>query len=157
MRSIFLSVLVFLGVAGAVQACPDWRLNPLYGSFDLSRSQLLNGVSLELTAGGAYSISNCTHIRPATDRGPGYFEAAPDARIFVSSVAGRRLSMWLTSNCDTTLLINTASATWYYDDDDGPGSNGLIYLTAPQNGQIDLWAGMFNYEFCDARLNIRAD
>ena len=155
MRHLLLSILALIGLSGAAQACPNWDLNPLYGSYDLSAQQLRNGVSFDLTAGGDYSIGNCRNVRPRTDTGPGYVEAAPDLRVFVSSAQGRPLTMWITSACDTVLLINTGTASWYYDDDDGPGSNGQIRLTRPQNGQIDLWAGMYDNEFCDARLNIQ--
>lgn len=156
MKRFLLSFVAFFGLVGAAQACPNWNLDPLYGSYNLSTQQLRNGVSIDLTAGGKNSIYACSNVQPLTDTGPGYVESAPDMRIFVNGVEGRPLTMWISSNCDTVLLINTGTASWYYDDDDGRGANGEIRLTRPRSGQIDLWAGMYDNAYCDASLNIQA-
>jgi hypothetical protein len=58
------------------------------------------------------------------------------------------------SECDAALLINTASANWYYDDDDNGDLDPKIVLTRPANGRIDIWIGTYDGEFCNAQLQL---
>ncbi len=156
MKTFLSSIAACVLMAGAAQACPNWQNNPTYGSYDLSLSQLRAGHGLSLTAGGSFDWKNCQHIRVGTDDGPGYFEAAPDVRYFVNNVEGRRLSIFVQSACDSTLLINTQSASWYYDDDDNGNADAKIVLTRPLSGQIDVWVGTYDGQYCDANVYIQA-
>lgn len=58
------------------------------------------------------------------------------------------------SRCDSALLINTASGSWYYDDDDNGNLDPRIVLTRPLDGQIDIWVGTYDGDFCDAQLRM---
>ncbi|MEL6960549.1 MAG: hypothetical protein AAGL89_16520 [Pseudomonadota bacterium] len=154
MRTLLISLVTFFGLASAAAACPDWRFNPTYGAYSLSQGQLNQGQSLTLVAGGSIDWANCPHIRVGSDDGPGWFEQAPDVRFFVNGVEGRNLTIRITSACDSALLINTGTASWYYDDDDAGNLDAQIVLTRPVSGQIDVWAGTYNGEYCDARVSI---
>lgn len=154
MKTFIMSCFAMIGLAGAAAACPDWRYNPTYGAYNLSQGQLNQGQSINLTAGGSIDWANCPHIRVGTDDGPGWFEQQPDLRFFVNGVEGRRLTIRITSACDSALLISTATDSWYYDDDDAGNLDAQIVLTNPRSGQIDVWAGTYNGEYCDARVSI---
>lgn len=154
MKTVFWTFVAMLGLTTAAAACPDWRYNPTYGEYALSQGQLNQGQSLSLTAGGSIDWAGCPHIKVGTDDGPGWFEQQPDVRFFVSGVEGRNLTIRITSACDSALLINTGTATWYYDDDDAGNLDAQIVLTSPVSGQIDVWAGTYDGEYCDARVSI---
>lgn len=156
MKLFLSSIFGLVLTAGGALACPNWNNNPTYGTYDLSLSQLRSGPSWSLTAGGSIDWSNCQHIRVGTDDGPGFFEAAPDFRFFVNNVEGRRLTISVLSACDSTLLINTQSATWYYDDDDNGNGDAKIVLTRPLSGQIDVWVGTYDGAYCDANVRVQA-
>lgn len=156
MRLFILTVLSVIGLAGAAQACPNWNLNPSYGSYNLSLGQLRQGQSLSLLAGGDKYVWNCPNVNPQTDTGAGYFTSQPDARFFVNGIEGNRLIISVRSNCDSALLINTGTATWYYDDDDLGNLDPQIVLTRPRSGQIDVWVGTYDGQTCDAVLYMQA-
>ncbi len=156
MKFILSTIAAMVLTAGAAQACPNWNNNPTYGAYDLSLAQLRAGQSLSLTAGGSVDWNGCPHIRVGSDDGPGFFEVAPDVRFFVNNVEGRRLTIAINSACDSTLLINTQSASWYYDDDDNGNADAKIVLTRPLSGQIDVWVGTYDGQYCDARVSIQA-
>ena len=50
----------------------------------------------------------------------------------------------VSSEADTTLVINDASGNWLCDDDGGNnGLNPAITITNPQSGQYDVWVGTY--------------
>ena len=153
MRLIWMTAAAMV-LAGTVQACPDWRNEPTYGTFDLSRAMVEQGQSLELVAGGSSNIANCSMSR-TTDMA-GFLERAPDVRFQLSDVEGLRLRIWVAAaqNCDTVLLLNGGTIDWYYDDDDAGDMQASIVLTRPVSGQLDVWVGTYDGGYCDARLMI---
>ena len=63
---------------------------------------------------------------------------------------------------DTTLLVNTPSTTWYFDDDSGPGLNSRLRISnlAALNGQVSIWVGTYGSDTCDdvdVRIRVRDD
>jgi hypothetical protein len=152
MRNILLSAAALIGFAGAVAACPDISL---YGeTYRVSGDQLYRAQSFAVTAGGENYIGNCRYIRPGTDRGDGYFTSAPDFTFDLSGMRGYQLVVSVVSDCDSALLINTASANWYYDDDDNGNLDPRIVLTRPANGWLDIWVGTYDGAYCDATLTL---
>lgn len=156
MKKLLATVAVLVGFAGAAQACPNWSLDPNYGSYNLSLSQMRAGQRIGLQAGGNNYVWNCPNVNPQTDTGAGYFTSSPDVRIFANNIEGNRLVLRVNSNCDSALLINTGTATWYYDDDDAGNLDPQIVLTRPRSGQIDIWVGTYDGGYCDANLIIQA-
>lgn len=154
-KTIFVLALLAGGaVASGAMACPDYNQSGPGG--DLSGSQLAKGVSYNVTAGGDNYIWDCPNVRPNTDRGAGYFPTPPDFTFSISGMEGRQLVIAVQSNCDAALLINTASANWYYDDDDNGNSDPRIVLTRPANGWLDIWVGTYDGQFCDAVLQMQS-
>jgi hypothetical protein len=138
-----------LPVMGA--ACPDY--NKSGDTYALSGYELYDGVALELRAGGEYEVNACG-IRPRTDRGQGYFTSPPDVTLSLSKMNKYQLVIDVVSECDSVLLINTGSASWYYDDDDNGNGDAKIILTRPSNGWLDIWVGTHDGSVCDAILSL---
>ena len=154
MKNLIAAALVTFGFAGAAAACPTYQLQG--PGANLSGSQIAGGgVSYRVVAGGNTRLQDCTHIRPTTDRGPGVFTQQPDFTFGLSNMGGRQLVVSVVSQCDAALLINTATATWYYDDDDNGNLDPRIVLTRPANGRLDVWVGTYDGNVCDAVLNLR--
>lgn len=157
MKTFMLSIVAGAGLlaASGAAACPDWRLTPTYGEYSLSAAQMRSPQGLQLVAGGDNYVWNCRNVTPQTDQGAGYFTSAPDARFFLNGLEGNRLRIRVQSDCDSALLINTGTATWYYDDDDAGNLDPMITLTRPVSGQIDVWVGTYDGEYCDAVLSLQ--
>lgn len=138
--------------------CPDFdarsgRTVRLTGSFLQS-----NRSTYQLTAGGSASLRDCPNTT-----GRGYVEQAANLSILLSDIASDTgwLQFSVTANCDTTLLVNTPTTIWYFDDD----SNGRLQprLMVPnteafngtEGGRLDVWVGTFEQaESCDATLQV---
>lgn len=129
------------------EASPDYTLSPNYGSVDLT-SGFKAPYRVGLVAGG-----------PASGRAVGYsghYTEAPDVRLQYEA-SGRRLYVYLDRDSgDTTLLINTPTGDWLYNDDaDGLGWGSGIAINNPSSGQYDIWAGSLSEgDYIDATLVI---
>jgi len=153
MKKIFLAIAVFFGMSAAAYACPDpqqWGAD----SYSASGRDLYQERQFNVTAGGENYIWNCRNIRPGTDRGAGYFTTKPDFTFQLSGMSGYQLVISVVSRCDSALLINTGSGSWFYDDDDNGNLDPRITLTRPANGYLDVWVGTYDGKYCDAVLSL---
>ncbi|OUD11042.1 hypothetical protein BVC71_04110 [Marivivens niveibacter] len=137
----------------AAQACPDYNLSP-GESYRASGADLYQQRFFDVIAGGQNYIWNCPNVRPGTDTGAGFFPSAPDFSFDLAKMGRYELVISVVSECDAALLINTASANWYYDDDDNGNLDPRIVLTRPNDGRIDMWIGTYDGEYCNARLEL---
>lgn len=155
MKTILMALAATLGFGGAAVACPNYNITAAE-QFNGNGSQLRSPAFYDVIAGGDNYIWNCPGINPQSDRGAGYFPSQPDFRFQLSGMSGLRLEISVVSDCDAALLINTGSATWYYDDDDNRRSplDPSIMLTRPANGFIDIWVGTYDGEYCNAQLRM---
>lgn len=153
MRLFVLSVVAAFGWGGAAVACPDFNLSAVE-AYQASGAQLRSPKTFTVVAGGDNYIWNCRNVRPNTDQGAGYFTSQPDFSFDLNGMGGLQLVISAISECDSALLINTGSATWYYDDDDNGNLDPRIVLTRPANGRIDIWMGTYDGEYCNARLQL---
>ena len=147
-----LAAATLLCIGAAAQACPDWRQNGAGGSY--TGQELYTPRQFRVTAGGPHALSRCGAIRPRTDRGEGYFTAAPDFTLQTPGLNGYRLEVRVESECDSALLINTPAGNWYYDDDDNGNLDAKISLTNPSSGILDIWVGTHDGAYCDAVLTL---
>lgn len=153
LRSIFPIIVAVFGFSSAALACPDFNLSP-QASYQTSGQQLYSKRGFDVVAGGDNYIWNCPNVRPGTDTGAGYFPSSPDFSFQLSGMSPYQLVLSVVSECDAALLINTASANWYYDDDDNGNYDPRITLTRPADGRVDIWIGTFDGEYCDAQLQL---
>ncbi|WP_420858661.1 hypothetical protein [Marivivens marinus] len=152
MKRILVAIAMLVGFAATAQACPDF--NQWGESYRATGQQLFQERRFNVVAGGSNYIWNCPNVRPGTDRGAGYFTTAPDFTFDLSGMGGYQLVISVVSRCDAALLVNTASANWYYDDDDNGNLDPRIVLTRPANGYLDVWVGTYDGEYCDAILSL---
>lgn len=139
--------------ASAASACPDYNLwgNQVY---EMTGSQLYTPRALNVRAGGNINLERC-RIRSLNWDGamPGYVIEAPDFSITVSGLSGYQLEFRTVSSCDTVLLINTAGANWYFDDDSNGNADAKIRLARPSgDGIYDIWVGTYDGSVCNAQL-----
>jgi len=153
MRTLVLALAATFGFGTAAVACPDFNQRAVE-SYSASGSSFRSPKSFNVVAGGDNYIWNCRNVRPNTDQGAGYFTSPPDFSFNLTGMQGLRLVISAISQCDSALLINTGSATWYYDDDDNGNLDPKIVLTRPANGRIDIWMGTYDGAYCDARLTL---
>ncbi|WP_043699288.1 hypothetical protein [Yoonia vestfoldensis] len=145
---------VLSGASGtAAMACPDFTIPPQQ-SYQATGQQLYAPAQFNVVAGGQHALGDCPQIRPGSDVGSGFFPASPDFSFQLSGMQPYRLVVSVVSKCDAALLINTASANWYYDDDDNGNLDPLITLTQPADGRIDIWIGTYDGAYCDATLKL---
>lgn len=153
MRLLFITIIGFFSIAGAVQACPTISMAGVE-QYNGTGSQLNRRADFNVVAGGENYVWNCSNVRPNTDTGAGYFTSQADFSFYLSGMGNKQLVISMRGNCDTALLINTGSASWYYDDDDNGNLQPRIVLTRPQDGRIDIWAGTYDGGYCDSVLSL---
>ena len=141
-----------------VNACPSYDQmgveQATYSGDDLYQRR-----SFTVVAGGPANLrDDCGDIYSnlQTDSGTGYFASQPDFTINTPGMDGYELHINVVSECDASLLINTPSANWYFDDDDNSDSflDPAIVLNNPSSGRLDIWVGTYNGEYCDAELTL---
>lgn len=135
--------LTLAGV-GSVQAqqCPDWQLGGVPINVDAQTPQ-----HLAVYAGGTVDLGLCEAID-----GVGHFTAAPMLSIaYDDRGLGADLGLRVESDCDTTLLVNSAYGEWLFNDDD-VGMNAGLRLTAAPSGRYDVWLGTYGEQACQAVL-----
>ena len=152
MKTLLLAAALLFG-AGAAAACPNFNL-AAGESWRASGPDLYQKRGFSVVAGGSNYIWNCPNVRPGTDTGAGYFPSAPDFSFQLGNMGRYQLVVSVVSECDSALLINTASGNWYYDDDDNGNLDPRIVLTRPADGRIDVWVGTYDGKTCNARLEM---
>ena len=153
-RGVFtLAAGTILGLAGATaaaaQACPDWRPGGVPITTDAETAWTAQ--QYPMYAGGSLDLSQCQDVP-----GVGYITTAPNFSLsYDDRGMGRDLEIRVDSQCDTTLLVNSASAEWSFNDDTN-GSNPSLRLPAAISGRYDLWIGTYSNTACQATLYIES-
>ena len=147
------------GSASVPVGCPDFnaratRTVALTGNFLQS-----NASSYQLTAGGGTALASCPNTT-----GRGFISETPALSILLSEMDSEEgwLQFSVTASCDTTMLVNTPTTIWYFDDD----SNGRLQprlmvpnieaFNSTQGGRLDVWLGTYEQgTSCDATLEVR--
>jgi hypothetical protein len=129
----------------ASASCPDYGQNG--ASYSFSSNDLYSERRLSVAAGGEIDLSTCQDAP-----GIGYVAEAPDFTIQYERSGSYDLRIRSQGSCDTVLLVNDASGSWYWDDESGHGPDTQVVLNTPSSGYIDIWVGTYNDEICDATL-----
>lgn len=115
---------------------PDYSLDPAYGSVDLAAGFMPDPRTQEIAAGGelnAAVIEGCV----------GAIASAPDYRVNWTAGSGQLpLTFHVTSEADTTLVINDAEGNWVCNDD-SDGLNPVVSFENAVSGQYDVWVGTY--------------
>ena len=132
-----------LDTAGST-ATPNPGADPLYGSVSLDSGFIPDPHTVELSSGGPIPASrvdaSCS----------GYVAEAPDFDLYYES-GSFPLHIWVESDSDTTLLINTPDGNWICDDDSGAGTDPYIaFRKNPPAGLYDIWVGSYGEDNGDS-------
>lgn len=127
-----LAVLAISAAAGA----QDISATPAFGTVNLEGGFTPDPHTTELIAGGSIQVegqgAGCT----------GYIASAPDVDLMF--VAGQLpLNIYVTSEEDTTLVINLPDGSWYCNDD-ANGFNPAAAFASPQSGLYNIWVGTYD-------------
>ena len=142
---------VFSAGSALAQQCPDWQLNGIPVSTDAETAWTAQ--QYPMYAGGGLDLSLCTSV----PNGRGFITAAPSFSIsYDARSMGRALEFRVESQCDTTLLINDATATWQFSDDDGGTLNPRLRLAGAPSGRYDVWVGTYGNSACQAPLVVES-
>ncbi|PIW28324.1 MAG: peptidase S1 [Rhodobacterales bacterium CG15_BIG_FIL_POST_REV_8_21_14_020_59_13] len=143
------SALAVFAMAGAAEA-QDWRLNPSYGSVSLVSGFSPDPYLVSLQSGGSIDAS-----RSIGGSCRGFVANAPDYRLNYQAGNVLPLIISVSSNSDTTLVINAPDQRWYCDDDGGQGLNPSLRWNSPMTGQYDIYVGTYgNASYQNATLSI---
>ncbi|WP_370250941.1 trypsin-like serine protease [Nioella sp.] len=115
---------------------PDFNLPPTFGMVQLTagfqpdpyRQHILAGGNLEASSVG----QGCA----------GYVAEAPDFQV-VYNGSGAPLGFEVTSQQDTTLLINAPDGRWYCDDDGAGNMQPSLVWGTPLQGRYDIYIGTY--------------
>tara|TARA_B100000029_G_scaffold111778_2_gene103824 strand:+ start:2219 stop:3733 length:1515 start_codon:yes stop_codon:yes gene_type:complete len=121
-----------------------------YGSIELTGFFTPDPYTVEIIAGGsieANAVTGCS----------GYISEAPDLELDFSDPS-LQLSFFVTSDTDTTLIVNDPSGNWHCNDDfdSASGTNPGVVFSQPDAGVYDIWVGTYseNEAFESANLHI---
>lgn len=150
MRTLLASFFVLLSLSVAAVACPNYQA---YGAtYRLTGSQLYSPQNYSVIAGGSQSLRNCGYNHT------GYVISSPDFSFNLSGMAPyNRLEIEVTQqSCDTVLLVNSANATWFFDDDSRGNLHPRVNLHGQSNisGWVDVWVGTYGTSTCSATLQM---
>ena len=153
MRYLVIAAFGVIAMASAAAACPTY--NQTGATYTYTGQQLYSPQSFGVTAGGQNNIGDCNI--PGVNR-TGYVTSAPDFTFYLSGMDQYYLVADVVAQCDSVLLVNTANATWMFDDDSNPNGSldPRIEIRGAQNlnGRVDVWVGTYSNQYCDATLNM---
>lgn len=120
---------------------PDHGANPLYGTVQLGGDFARDPHRVQVQAGGGTDARNLGLPNSCV----GFIaRSQPDARINYRATDYKVLSFYVTSNSDTTLIINGPDGRWYCNDDmSGSTVNPRVIFDSPRSGQYDVWVGTY--------------
>lgn len=150
MRFFSLVIASALGLlAGTANACPTYSQQG--ATYSYQGAQLAGAQSLSVIAGGSDNLSNCPMP------GIGFVATAPDFTFYLSGMGAYALDLSVVSQCDATLLVNTADAHWLFDDDSNGNLDPRLQITGSQQleGRVDVWVGSYDGRQCQATLTLR--
>lgn len=139
---------------GEETAEPNVNLEPLFGERSLVAGFSPDPFRITVKSGGTIDAG----ILDLEEGCLGFVSAAPDYRINWSG-EGSVLNIYFVpadAGEDATLLVNLPNGSWICNDDANEDTlNPLIQLSAPQEGQYDIWIGSYAEEvFTDGFLII---
>ncbi len=134
-----LNISEIAATAAASGETPDYSLDPAYGVIELTAGFQPDPHAQEIAAGGAI------HASVVNESCMGWVAQAPDYRVNWTAGSGQLpLVFSVSSEADTTLVINDAQGNWVCDDDSGNGPlNPSISFQNAVSGQYDVWVGTY--------------
>jgi len=127
------AVVLALCVFPLIVEAQNYSLPPTYGSVTLPAGFRPDPWIVQLQAGG--------NIYTTLGGVNAWVANAPDYRVYYT--AGQyRLTFYVRSSADTTLLVNLPNGRWVAVDDVN-GLNPQLTFNWPMSGQYDIWVGSY--------------
>ena len=150
LQTISTALVIAAAFSSGVIVAQDVSAEASYGSIDLAGFFSPDPYREEILAGGsvnARDVAGCS----------GYISDAPDLELGFSNPASQ-LGFFVTSDVDTTLVINDPSGDWHCNDDfdTAGGTNAGLNFSRPEAGVYDIWVGSYSEDdtFTSANLYI---
>jgi uncharacterized protein YraI len=120
-----------------IVATLNFSLPPNYGSTALTSGFVPDPYSVGITSGGSVNVSylggGCS----------GFATSAPDFSLNYTSGAFPTLRFYFIGSGDTTMVINSPSASYACVDDSFGTLNPTIDFNSPSGGRYDIWIGSY--------------
>lgn len=116
---------------------PDPNLTPSYGTVDLTAGFTPDPYQVNLYAGGTIASDGVIPECYA-----GWIAPAPDFRLNFTATTNPRLTISVTSDSDTTLVIRDPAGNWVCNDDTNE-LDPAVEFSSPVSGQYNIWIGTF--------------
>ena len=146
-RTTFAAALIVSLPAIAQATCPSYAQSGAGLSYDAEQAYAPQ--STTVIAGGDLDLSTCAEIP-----GVGYIIENPDFTMQYDALdMGRALEVRVEGDCDTVLLVNTATGEWLFNDDTNEMNPALRIENAP-SGQYDIWVGTYGTDTCEATMTV---
>lgn len=145
-----LAVALLLGLPALpaeAQKLPNLKAAPLYGAQDLVGGFAPDPVEIDMQAGGDGDASQVD----ASCVGSINFDA-PDLSLNYRATV-EALSIYVTAETDTTLVVRSPAGTWHCNDD-AFGHNPGVTFDEPGSGLYLIWVGTFEGGLAEATLGI---
>jgi len=119
----------------------------------MAAGQFSTPLSYFVTASGGTALRDCPGLA-----GGGYASMGPQFTLFLSGMEQSSLILSADTSCDSTMLVNSASGQWFFDDDSNGGLNPLVELSGAMavNGRVDVWVGTYGGGTCDGTFTMQA-
>ena len=139
--------------AGPERTPLDFSLPAIAGDHELSAGFMPDPYAITVMAGGPLSASDGGAGGEMTYCA-GMVTQAPTAQLQWNGEGGP-LSLLVTSDVDTTLVVNMPDGSWMCDDDSGEGFDAALSIQSAPSGVYDIWVGRFSGdEQAPAVLNV---
>ena len=115
----------------------NYSLPPVFGSGALTAGFVPDPYSVGVTAGGPVGAS---YLGGACR---GYMTSAPSFSVNYTSGGASLLRFYFVGSGDTTMVVNSPSASYFCADDSFGSLNPTIDFANPSSGRYDVWIGTF--------------
>ena len=149
----YASIILFVSISSQVFS-QDYSLGASFGEVQLVAGFDPDPYTASIYAGGSINLSESTEFSCV-----GFISEEPDYQIsYSTSNENYPLSIFVTSEIDTVLLINDPDGGWSCNDDysEEYGSMPGIEFASPAEGIYDIWVGVYDQDerFSTAELLI---
>jgi hypothetical protein len=141
--------LISLPALASAQQCPSYESPG--ASLSYSSQDVWVPQSQTVIAGGDIDLAQCGALEAV-----GHVVENPDFTLqYDDEGLGRALEFRVTADCDAVLLVNSATGSWAFNDDDESSDPRIRFEGAP-GGRYDIWVGTYDPATCEATLTIES-
>ena len=128
--------------------CPDRQLGG-------AEVRLTTGMSDQrpVLAGGPINLFQADCGIPAH----GFLAQAPELSLNFDNLSQvSTLQIYVTGDCDQTLLIADPGGNWIFNDDDAENLNPSVTIGDAVSGRYDIWVGTYDMQTCQSTISVLA-